>query len=147
MQNAQQINAQLIQGGLIDAEMALDIIFAKNPTQLKQRMNKAIAAKKAENNMIEQLQQQVQQYESDAKQAQKTISDLQNEIQRLNSQVNSAAQAKIQNDSRKLDIEEQEVRDKAEYNKGVLEVKNKQLEAEILQIRDGNPYNDQIRDV
>lgn len=147
MQNAQQINAQLIQGGLIDAEMAMDIIFAKNPTQLKRRMNKAIAAKKAENNMIEQLQQQVQQYESDAKQAQKTISDLQNEIQRLNSQVNNAAQAKIQNDSRKLDIEEQEVRDKAEYNKGVLEVKNKQLEAEILQIRDGNPYNDQIRDV
>ena len=147
MQNAQQINAQLIQGGLIDAEMALDIIFAKNPSQLKQRMNKAIAAKKAENNMIGQLQQQVQQYESDAKQYQKTISDLQNEIQRLNSQVNSAAQAKIQNDSRKLDIEEQEVRDKAKYNQDLIDVKNKQLEAEIMQIRDGNPYNDQIRDV
>ena len=147
MQNAQQINAQLIQGGLIDAEMAMDIIFAKNPTQLKRRMNKAIAAKKAENNMLGQLQQQVQQYESDAKQYQKTISDLQNEIQRLNSQVSNAAQAKIENDSRKLDIEEQEVRDKAQYNKDLIEIKNKQLDAEILQIRDGNPYNDQIRDV
>ena len=147
MQNAQQINAQLIQGGLIDAEMAMDIIFAKNPTQLKRRMNKAIAAKKAENNMLGQLQQQVQQYESDAKQYQKTISDLQNEIQRLNSQVSSAAQAKIENDSRKLDIEEQEVKDKAQYNKDLIEIKNKQLDAEILQIRDGNPYNDQIRDV
>ena len=127
--------------------MAMDIIFAKNPTQLKRRMNKAIAAKKAENNMLGQLQQQVQQYESDAKQYQKTISDLQNEIQRLNSQVSNAAQAKIENDSRKLDIEEQEVRDKAQYNKDLIEIKNKQLDAEILQIRDGNPYNDQIRDV
>ena len=147
MQNAQQINAQLIQGGLVDAEMALDIVFAKNPTQLKRRMNKAIAMKKAENNMIEQLQQQVQQYESDAKQTQKTISDLQNEIQRLQSQVNASTQAKIQNDQRKLDIEEQEVRDKKDYNDKLIDVKEKQLQAEILQIRDGNPYNDEIVNV
>ena len=147
MQNAQQINAQLIQGGLVDAEMALDIVFAKNPTQLKRRMNKAIAMKKAENNMIQQLQQQVQQYESDAKQTQKTISDLQNEIQRLQSQVNASTQAKIQNDQRKLDIEEQEVRDKKDYNDKLIEVKEKQLQAEILQIRDGNPYNDEIVNV
>lgn len=147
MQNAQQINAQLIQGGLVDAEMALDIVFAKNPTQLKRRMNKAIAMKKAENNMLEQLQQQVQQYESDAKQAQKTISDLQNEIQRLNSQVNASTQAKIENDQRKLDIEEQEVRDKKDYNDKLIEVKEKQLQAEVLQIRDGNPYNDEIVNV
>ena len=93
------------------------------------------------------LQQQVQQYESDAKQAQKTISDLQNEIQRLNSQVNASAQAKIQNDQRKLDIEEQEARDKKDYNDKLIEVKEKQLQAEILQIRDGNPYNDEIVNV
>lgn len=147
MQTAQQINAQLIQGGLVDAEMALDIIFSKNPTQLKRRLNHAIAIKKAENNMIGQLQQQIQQYESDAKQAQKTISDLQNEIQRLQSQVNASTQAKIQNDSRKLDIEEQEVRDKKDYNDKLIEVKEKQLNVELAQMWDGNPYNDQIRDV
>lgn len=147
MQTAQQINAQLIQGGLVDASMALDIIFSKSPTQLKRRMNKAIAQKKAENDMIGQLQQQVQQYESDAKQAQKTIADLQNEIQRLQSQVNASTQAKIQNDSRKLDIEEQEVRDKKDYNDKLIEVKEKQLDAELAQIWDGNPYNNQIRDV
>jgi hypothetical protein len=147
MQTAQQINAQLIQGGLVDASMALDIIFSKSPTQLKRRMNKAIAQKKAENDMIGQLQQQVQQYESDAKQAQKTIADLQNEIQRLQSQVNASTQAKIQNDSRKLDIEEQEVRDKRDYNDKLIEVKEKQLDAELAQIWDGNPYNNQIRDI
>lgn len=147
MQTAQQINAQLIQGGLVDASMALDIIFSKSPTQLKRRMNKAIAQKKAENDMIGQLQQQVQQYESDAKQAQKTIADLQNEIQRLQSQVNASTQAKIQNDSRKLDIEEQEIRDKKDYNDKLIEVKEKQLDAELAQIWDGNPYNNQIRDI
>ena len=147
MQTAQQVNAELIQAGLVDAEMAMDIIFAKSPTQLKKRINFAVKQKKAENNMIQQLQQQVQQYESDAKQAQKTISDLQNEIQRLNSQINTATQAKIQNDSRKLDIEEQEARDKKDYNDKLIEVKEKQLQAEILQIQDGNPYNDEILNI
>ena len=147
LQSAQQLNIELIRGGLSDAEMSMDILDAKNFTDLKKRINKSIQIKKAENNMVQQLQQQVQQYESDAKQSQKTISDLQNEIKRLQSQVEASAQAKIQNDVRKLDIEEQEVRDKKSYNDKLIEVKEKQLEAELAQIRDGNPYNDQIRDV
>lgn len=147
MQNAQQINGQLIQANLVDAEMALDIVFAKSPTQLKRQMTNAIQRKKAENNMIEQMQQQIQQYESDAKQSQKTISDLQNEIQRLQSQVNANTQAKIELDSRRIDIEEQEVRDKKDYNDKLIEVKKTQLQAEMMQINDGNPYNNQIRDV
>lgn len=147
LQTAQQLNIELIRGGLSDAEMTIDILDAKNLTDMKKRIVKSIRAKKAENNMLQQLQQQVQQYESDAKQSQKTIADLQNEIKRLQSQVNSSTQAKIQNDARKLDIEEQEVRDKKDYNDRLIEVKEKQLEAELAQIRDGNPYNDQIRDV
>ena len=63
--------------------MAFDILDSKSLTEMKQRLSKAIREKKAENNMLQQLQQQVQQYESNLKQDQKTISDLQNEIKRL----------------------------------------------------------------
>ena len=147
MQTAQQMNIEFIKGGLVDAEMAIDILTSKNTTQLKKRMNKAIKERKAENNMIGQLQQQVQQYESDAKQAQKTISDLQNEIKRLQSQVDSNSQAKIELDAKRVEIEEKEARDKKDYNDKLIEVKEKQLDAEMMQIWDGNPYNNQIRDV
>lgn len=147
LQTAQQLNIEFVRGGLTDAEMSLEILDSKNMTDMKRKLVKAIEVKKAENNMIQQLQQQVQQYESDAKQSQKTISDLQNEIKRLQSQVESSSQAKIQNEVRKLDIQEQEVRDKKDYNDKLIDVKEKQLEAELAQIRDGNPYNDQIRDV
>lgn len=147
LQTAQQMNFELIKGGLVDAEMAFDILDAKSLTEMKRRLNFAIKNKKAENNMLQQLQQQVQQYESNLKQDQKTISDLQNEIKRLQSQVEAAAQAKIQIEQKKVEIQEKEVADKKDYNDKLIEVKEKQLDAEIMQMWDGNPYNNEIRDV
>jgi len=147
MQESKQLNFELIKANQVDAEMALGIMTAKNATQLKRRLDQAIKTKKAENNMIGQLQQQVQQYDSQIKQDQKTISDLQNEIQRLRSQVEANNQAKLQLDAKRVEIEEKEARDKKDFNDKQIEVKEKQLEAEIMQMWDGNPYNNQIRDV
>ena len=147
LQTAQQMNIEFIKGGLVDAEMAFDILDSKSLTEMKHRLNKAVREKKAENNMIQQLQQQVQQYESNLKQDQKTISDLQNEIKRLQSQVEANNQAKVQIEQKKVEIQEKEAEDKKDYNDKLIEVKNKQLDAEMMQIWDGNPYNNQIRDV
>lgn len=147
LQTAQQLNVEFIKANAVDPEMAFDILDAKSLTEMKKRMNKAIREKKAENNMIEQMQQQIQQYESDAKQSQKTISDLQNEIKRLQSQVEANNSAKLQLDAKRVEIEEKEAIDKKDYNDKLIEVKEKQLDAEIMQIWDGNPYNNQIRDV
>ena len=134
LQTAQQMNFELIKGGMIDAEMAFDILDSKSLTEMKKRLNFAIKNKKAENNMLQQLQQQVQQYESNLKQDQKTISDLQNEIKRLQSQVEAAAQAKIQIEQKKVEIQEQEAADKKDYNDKLIEVKQKQLDAEMMQM-------------
>ena len=147
LQTAQQLNFELIKGGLVDAEMAFDILDSKSLTELKKRLSVAIRDKKAENNMLQQLQQQVQQYESNLKQDQKTISDLQNEIKRLQSQVQANDQAKLQLESKRVEIEEKEAQDKKDYNDKLIEVKNKQLDAEMMQIWDGNPYNNEIRNV
>jgi len=146
-QTAQQLNVEFVKGGLVDAEMAFDIIDSRSLTEAKRRLNTAVKLKKAENNMLGQLQQQVQQYESDLKQNQKTISDLQNEIKRLQSQVEATNQAKLEIEQKKVEIQEKEANDKKDYNDKLIGVKEKQLTAEIMQIRDGNPYNDQIRDV
>lgn len=146
-QTAQQLNVEFVKGGLVDAEMAFDIIDSKSLTEAKRRLNTAVKLKKAENNMLGQLQQQVQQYESDLKQNQKTISDLQNEIKRLQSQVEATNQAKLEIEQKKVEIQEKEANDKKDYNDKLIGVKEKQLTAEMMQIRDGNPYNDQIRDV
>ena len=64
----------------------------------------------------------------------RTISDLQNEIKRLQSQVEAAAQAKIQIEQKKVEIQEKEAIDKKDYNDKLIEVKEKQLNAEMMQI-------------
>ena len=147
LQTAQQLNFELIKGGQVDAEMAFDILDSKSVTELKKRLSLAIRNKKAENNMLEQLQQQVQQYESNLKQDQKTISDLQNEIKRLQSQIQANSDAKLQIEQKQVEIKEKEAIDKKDYNDKLIEVKEKQLDAEIMQMWDGNPYNNQVRDV
>ena len=75
------------------------------------------------------------------------MQQLNSEIQRLQSQVENNNREKLQIEKQKVAIDEQVAKDKKDYNDKLIEVKEKQLNAEILQIRDGNPYNDQIRDV
>lgn len=141
------INIELIKAGMVDVQDTLSIITAKNMTQLKKYVEQSIKNKKAENDMIGQLQQQVEQMTNEKKQYEQQMQQLNSEIQRLQSQVENNNREKLQIEKQKVAIDEQVAKDKKDYNDKLIEVKEKQLNAEILQIRDGNPYNDQIRDV
>lgn len=141
------INIELIKAGMVDVQDTLSIITAKNMTQLKKYVEQSIKNKKAENDMIGQLQQQVDQMTNEKKQYEQQMQQLNSEIQRLQSQVENNNREKLQIEKQKVAIDEQVAKDKKDYNDKLIEVKEKQLNAEILQIRDGNPYNDQIRDV
>lgn len=143
----QAMNVEFVKAGMVDAKDSIAIIQAKNMTQLKRYIDKAIKDKKAENDMIGQLQQQVEQMTSEKKQYEQQIQQLNNQLQSLQNQLQKNNQQKLQIEQQRVDIEEQIARDKKDYNEKMIEVKNKQLNVEILQIRDGNPYNDQIRDV
>lgn len=143
----QAINVEFVKGGLVDAKDAVEIITTKNMTQLKRYISKALADKKAENDMVQQLQQQVEQMTAEKKQYEQQMEQLNSQLQSLQKQLQTNSQQKLAIEQQRADIEEQVARDKKEYNDKMIEVKEKQLEAEILQMRDGNPYNDQIRDV
>ena len=47
---------------------------------------------------------------------------------------------------KRVRIEEQEANDKRDFNNKQIEVKEKQLQVEVAQMVDGNPYNDKIHD-
>lgn len=143
----QAINVEFIKGGLVDAKDSVEILTAKNITQLKRYITKALADKKAENNLIGQLQQQVEQMTAEKKQYEQQLNQLSSQLQSLQKQLQTNNQQKLQIEQQRVDIENKIANDKKEYNDKLIEVKEKQLTAEIMQIRDGNPYNDQIRDV
>ena len=143
----QAINVEFVKGGLVDAEDSVEIITAKNMTQLKRYIKKALAEKKAENNLVGQLQQQVEQMTAERKQYEQQLNQLTSQLQSLQKQLQTNNQQKLDIEQQRVNIENKIANDKKDYNDKIIEVKEKQLQAEILQIRDGNPYNDQIRDV
>lgn len=85
---------EMIKGGLADAEMVIDIVTAKNMTDLKRYVTTSLKNKKAENDMIQQLQQQVEQMTQQSKQYEQQIQQLTSQNQQLNKQLETNNQIK-----------------------------------------------------
>ena len=143
-QEIKGLTIELIKAGMVDTSQAINITTAKNITELKDYIEKSMASKKAENDMAMQLQQQVEQLNQQIAQYEQQIGEYNNQLKQLQSQVDSNNAAKLELEKQRIAIEDREARDKKEYNDKQIEVKMKQLEAEIIQLNDGNPYNDII---
>lgn len=85
---------EMIKGGLADAEMIIDIVTAKNMTDLKKYVSDSLRNQKAENNMIQQLQQQVEQMTQQSKQYEQQIQQLTSQNQQLSKQLETNNQIK-----------------------------------------------------
>lgn len=140
------LNIEFIKAGLVDPDVAINIITSKNLTDLKRYVEKALKTKKAENDMNAQLQQQVEQLTQQSKSYEQQIGEFQNQIKQLNSQIQNNNAEKMELEKKRVRIEEQEANDKRDYNNKQIEVKEKQLQVEMAQMVDGNPYNDKIHD-
>lgn len=147
VQSLVAISGELVKGGAADLQDITNIITASSTTELKKYIDKSIARKKEENNAINQLQQQVQQYEQNTKELQKNNQQLEQQIQQLNNQVQANSQAKLQLESDKLALEKERVRNEKDYNDKSIEVKQQQVQAQVTQMFDNNPYNDKIKTV
>ena len=141
------ISGELIRGGAADLEDITNIMTASGMTELKRTLDKSIAKKKEENSMVGQLQQQVQQYEQTMKELEKSMQQLQNENQQLNQQLERNSQMKLQLEAQRIAIEKEKVRNTKEYNDKVIETKQQEVQAQVAQIYDANPYNDKIKSV
>lgn len=141
------INIELIKAQQVDAETAIDVATAKNLTDLRDKITYALRKKKAENDQLMQMQQQLQQYEQQIKDAQQQIEQLSQQNKNLQNKLDTNNEQKLQLEARRVEIEDQTRQDKADYNEDMLNLKKTQLEVERMQILDGNPYNDKIKDV
>jgi hypothetical protein len=88
------LTGEMIKGGLADAEMIVDIVTAKNMTELKKYVSDSLRNQKAENNMIQQLQQQVEQMTQQSKQYEQQIQQLTSQNQQLSKQLETNNQIK-----------------------------------------------------
>lgn len=147
VQSLRAISGELVRGGAADLSDVTNIMTASSMTELKRNIDRSIAKKKAENDMLNQMQQQIQQYEQSMREMQKNLQAMQQENAQLQKQVESNNQMKMQMEAERIAIERERVRNDKDYNDKSIEVKQQQVQAQVAQIYDANPYNDKIKNV
>ena len=99
---------------------------------------------KEENNQIMQLQQQLEEAQQQLQQLQGELQKSQQKVQQLDEQRLKLEQEKIQLDYQVNWFKAQTDRT---FRDRQMSVEEKRTEIEIAQLRDGNPYNDQVRNM
>lgn len=144
--DAEQLRAlapELIKAGQLDAEAIIDLATTKSTTDIKLKMHKAIQKQKKENNQIQQLGKQLQEAQQQLQQMQVELQKAQQQVQQLNQQKLQIEQAKLKQTS-EIDMFKAET-DRT-YKEAVVANDKRKTDVEIMQLSDGNPYNDEIKD-
>ena len=147
VQSLMSIAGELIKSGAADLADITNIMTASSITELKRNIDRSIRKKKEENDMVGQLQQQVTQYEQNIKDMENQNTQLQQQIQQLQAELDKSNQAKLQLEAERLELDRQKARNDKDYNDKTIDLKEKQIQAQVAQIFDTNPYNDKIKAV
>ena len=144
LQQIKQLIPEFISNGILDASTIFEALTTKSLSELKAKVNKAIAIKKKENDQIGQLNQKVQELSNQNTQLQQELTTAQAEIKYLDAEKMKLEQQKINLD---YQVKWYEAQTNRTYKTQELELKEKQIDLEIKQQHDGNPYNDEIRNL
>ena len=145
MQDMQQIQVlvpEFIKSGQLPPDILFEVMTAKSLTDMKLKVKRALKIQKEENNQLQQLQQKLEETTQQAQQLQQELEKAQQQIKQLDEQ-----RMKLETDKMNLEYKVDWFKaqtDKA-YRERQLDIEEKKVDIEIMQLRDGNPFNDQIR--
>ena len=144
MQQIQTLVPEFIKSGQLPADILFEVMTAKSLSEMKHKVKKALKIQKEENNQLQQLQQQLEQTTQQAQQLQKELEQAQKQIKQLDEQ-----RMKLETDKMNLEYKVDWFKAQTDrtYRQKQMEIEEKRTEIEIAQLRDGNPYNDQIKNI
>ena len=144
LQTLKSLIPEFIKSQQLSPEIIFEALTSKSLTDLKYKVKKAMQIQKEENNQLSQLQQQIEELSNQNQQLQKQTQQMQSKIESLN-------ETKLNLESQKIQLEYKVNWLKAQtdqtYKNRQLDIEEKRTDIEIAQLRDGNPYNDKLRQV
>lgn len=147
VQSLISIAGELIKAGAADLADITNIMTSNSITELKRYIDKSIKRKKDENDLVGQMQQQIQQYEQGIKDMENQNIQLQQQIKQLQAELDKNNQTKLQLEAERLELDKLKARNDKDFNDKTIDLKEKQVQAQVAQIFDANPYNDKIKAV
>ena len=144
MEQIKAMIPDLIKGGVVPPEMFIEIVTSKSLSDMKSKVKKCIKKQKEENNQIQQLTQQNEELQNNLQQMQKQLQQAQQKIEYLNESRLQIEKQKIQ---LQYQIDDYKAKTDRTYKENQAENDTKRTEIELMQLYDGNPYNDQVRNI
>lgn len=142
LQTLKQMIPEFVKSQALAPDIIFEAMTSKSLSDLKYKVKKAMQIQKEENNQIQQLSQKLEEAEQQTKQLQQELQKTQQKVQQLDETRLKLEQEKIQLDYQVNWFKAQTDRT---YRDRQMDIEEKRTEVEIAQLRDGNPYNDQIR--
>ena len=144
MEQIKALIPEFIKAGIVSADILMDIMTSKSLTEMKSKVNKSIKKQKAENNQIQQLTQQVEELQGNLQKASQQLQQAQQKIEQLN-------EAKLQIEKEKIQMQYQldDYKNKTDrtFKEAQAENDTKRTQIELMQLYDGNPYNDEVKNI
>ena len=144
MEQIKALVPEFIKGGIVSPDILMDIMTSKSLSEMKSTVNKSIKKQKSENNQIQQLTQQVEELQGNLQQTQQQLQQAQQKVEQLN-------EAKLQIEREKIQLQYKldDFKNKTDrtFKESQAENDTKRTEIELMQLYDGNPYNDEVKNV
>ena len=144
MEQIKALIPDFIKAQIISPEILMDIITSKSLTEMKTKVNQSIKKQRAENNQIQQLTQQVEELQGNLQQASQQLQQAQQKIEQLN-------EIKLQLEKQKIQLQNEVDMFKAKTDRTFKEAQaendTKRTQIELMQLYDGNPYNDEVKNI
>lgn len=142
MEQIKAVIPEFIKGGVVSPDILMEIMTAKSLSEMKSMVNKAIKKQKAENNQIQQLTQQVEELQNNLQQAQQQLQQAQSKIESLNE-----AKLQIEREKNQMQYQLDDYKNKTDrtFKETQAENDTKRTQIELMQLYDGNPYNDEVK--
>ena len=144
MEQIKALVPEFIKAQIVSPDILMDIMTSKSLSEMKAKVKQSMRKQKEENNQIQQLTQQLEQMQSQLQQTSQQLQQAQQKIEQLNEAKLNLEQQKI-----KLQNEVDMFKAKTErtYRESLAENDTKRTEIEYMQLYDGNPYNDQVKNI
>ena len=144
LQTIKSMIPELAKMQAITPDILIEAITSKSLTDLKYKVQKSLKIQKEENNQLMQLQQQLEEAQQQLQQMQGELQKSQQKVQQLDERRLALEQEKIN-----LDYQVNWLKANADktYKERQMDIEEKRTEVEIMQLRDGNPFNDKIKDI
>lgn len=144
LQTLKSVLPEFIKSQALPPDIIFEALTAKSLTDLKYKVQKAMKQQKEENNQLQQLSQKLEQTQQQLEQTQKELKSSTSSLEALNEQ-------KLKLEQQKINLEHQVNWYKAQTDRTFrtrqMDIEEKRTDIELLQLKDGNPYNDKIRNI